>query len=318
MRELVAPLAALIAAGLAHVMLAQTALRTRVDGVRLDVLVRDGDRAVEGLSADDFEVIDGGVTQTITAASIVGELSVALLLDGSRSVARSPQRGALIRAADAVIAALSPRDQAALLTFETATAVVVPATRERDLLYRGIRTAEAAPMPRRFRETAFWDAILIAAGAAKAERGRTVVWVLSDGGDNASWTLRNWPAEARANRLQHQQFGALLRSAGVVVDVAWIPLQRSPWGWNDDIFQDPTPREPAAMTDGIDLLATRQDLPERIAARLTALRAGYVLTYVPVAGACRNGESRIQVRIKNRRSQITAPPSRRCAEDERQ
>lgn len=314
MRPLLTALMALSLAGVADAIVAQTTVRTRVEGVRLDVLVRDGDRAVEGLGASDFEVIDGGVAQKITAAAVVGELSVALLLDTSRSIARSPDRSALFRAADAVVAGLLPQDHATLLTFETATTIVVPSTREREPLYRGIRAAAAAPMPRRFRTTAFWDAILIAAGAAKAERGRTVVWVLSDGGDNGSWTLRNWPAEARANRLQHDQFGALLRSAGIVVDVAWIPLQRSVWGWDDVVLQDPTPREPAAMTDGLDLLATRQDLPERMSARLAALRAGYVLTYVPATGLCRNGESRIQVRVKDRRPQITAPRSRRCAE----
>jgi hypothetical protein len=61
--------------------------RTGVDAVRVDVLVNDGSRPVTGLAADDFELRDSGVVQTLDAVAIADvPISMMIALDVSESV----------------------------------------------------------------------------------------------------------------------------------------------------------------------------------------------------------------------------------------
>ena len=61
--------------------------RSGIDLVTVDVLVTDGTRAVTGLAADDFEVRDSGVVQTIDSISVdTVPVSMLLALDISNSV----------------------------------------------------------------------------------------------------------------------------------------------------------------------------------------------------------------------------------------
>jgi VWFA-related protein len=58
------------------------------EGVSVSVSVLQGDKSVPGLTAADFELLDNGVPQTISAVSVETQpIDVTLLLDLSRSVA---------------------------------------------------------------------------------------------------------------------------------------------------------------------------------------------------------------------------------------
>ena len=62
--------------------------RSTVEGVSVSVSVRVGDKSVSGLTAADFELLDNGVSQTISAFSVETQpIDVTLLLDLSGSVA---------------------------------------------------------------------------------------------------------------------------------------------------------------------------------------------------------------------------------------
>ena len=68
---------------------------SRIDAVRVDVLVTENGRPVQGLTPDDFEVLDNGVRQRVDLASFEQiPLNVVLALDMSASLpgpaARSP------------------------------------------------------------------------------------------------------------------------------------------------------------------------------------------------------------------------------------
>jgi VWFA-related protein len=61
--------------------------RSTVEGVSVSVSVRDGEKSVAGLTGADFELLDNGVAQTISAISVETQpIDVTLLLDLSRSV----------------------------------------------------------------------------------------------------------------------------------------------------------------------------------------------------------------------------------------
>ena len=65
--------------------------KVAVDGVRVDVLVADGRRAVRGLTAADFELRDRGVAQRIDSVSFEDvPLSLMIVLETSASVRGAP------------------------------------------------------------------------------------------------------------------------------------------------------------------------------------------------------------------------------------
>ena len=65
----------------------QTTFTSRIDAVRVDVLVTENGRPVEGLIPNDFEVLDNGVRQRVDLASFEQiPLNVVLALDMSASL----------------------------------------------------------------------------------------------------------------------------------------------------------------------------------------------------------------------------------------
>jgi VWFA-related protein len=66
----------------------QPVFRETIGGVSVSVSVYQGDKSMSGLKATDFELLDNGVPQTISAVSVETQpIDVTLLLDLSRSVA---------------------------------------------------------------------------------------------------------------------------------------------------------------------------------------------------------------------------------------
>ena len=99
---------------------------SKVEAVRVDVLVTDRDKAVLGLKPSDFELRDNGVLQQVDLVSFEQiPLNVVLALDMSDSVIGERLEN-LRGAAGAVLDGLKPEDQAGLITFSH---VVVQASR---------------------------------------------------------------------------------------------------------------------------------------------------------------------------------------------
>ena len=95
----------------------QTAFRSGVDFVQVDVSVRRRGVPVTGLSARDFRVHDSGVEQTLAEVSHeVLPVDVLLIIDLSGSV-EGPLLDSLTRAVEAVRARLRTTDRAIVITF---------------------------------------------------------------------------------------------------------------------------------------------------------------------------------------------------------
>jgi VWFA-related protein len=167
-------------------LLAQVApaasFRSRVDMVRVAAVVRDHKgRFVADLSARDFEILDGGLPQSIKdfRHDLTG-VSVAILFDVSGSM-----EGHLENAREAANHVLSwldvARDEAAIFTFDTHLDEAAPFTAGLKTLPSSLTTQ----VP--FGETSLHDAIALTARRVgqRAGRRRAVV-VLTDGTDTAS------------------------------------------------------------------------------------------------------------------------------------
>lgn len=154
---------------------------TRIDAIRLDVLVTDRDRIVRGLDASSFEVRDNGVVQDVELVSSEGlPLNVILALDTSGSVAGEPLVH-LSAAAGALLERLEPDDRAGLITFSHDVTLREGLTTDLDRVRRALAAVEPEG------ETAVIDASYVAMMVGESDVGRDLLIVFTDGVDTSSW-----------------------------------------------------------------------------------------------------------------------------------
>jgi VWFA-related protein len=294
--------------------------RSGAEGVRVDVLVLDGKNPVGGLTAADFELRDSGIVQTIDSISMEDvPLSLMLALDTSRSVEGAPLAH-LKDAVSAVIRLLGPADRAALTTFSAAVALRTPWTSDRATLEAGIAAAEASGA------TSLYDAAYAALTLRDHQPGRQLVLIFSDGDDTASWlpgsnvieiAKRNEPVvyavELAPKLVFDSTSGPLGQRTG--------PIARPDPGYRLDFhsgIQDRVENAPNAilLRRFLDELAdetggkvvnaeSSERLRETFVQVINEFRSRYLLTYTP-RGVNARGWHPIEVKLKNRRGQVTA------------
>jgi VWFA-related protein len=160
---------------------AQTTFRSRVETVRFDVLVTRDGRPVPDLTASDFEVRDNGVVQKVNLI-VERALPIDVILALDMSASLTPERlRQLKQAAVSLLDALDKDDRAALVTF---THVV---TQRQPLTFDLRRVRDALPAGEQVGGTALVDAIHAALAMVEPGERRTLLIVLSDGLDTASW-----------------------------------------------------------------------------------------------------------------------------------
>lgn len=257
----------------------QPTFSTRVEGVRVDVLVTDSSRRpLRGLTAGDFEIRDNGVPQEVDVVSF-GEISlnVGLAFDLSQSVAGARLKQ-LQAASQALTLELQPGDQSALVAFNQAVALPCPLSTNRSC----IRDALQASTPTG--ETALIDGIFAGLIVGESEVGRSLLMVFSDGLDTASF-------------LAAERVLELGRRSDVVV----YPITSK--GPRPDFLDDL-----ASLTGGrLHEVDQRSDLSATFRSILEEFRYRYLVTYTP-RGVPRSGWHTLQVRVKRAGTNIKARP----------
>ena len=249
---------------------------SRVEGVRIDVLVTQNGRPVPGLGRADFEVRDNGVAQAIDLVN-VGDVPVnaVLTLDVSDSVS-GPRLAALQRAGNALLDGLTRDDFAALVTFNRMVVRQVPLTKDIGPVRDALEQAQS------FGDTALVDASLGAMLLGDTDAGRTLIVVFSDGVDTASVTRPELVVET-AKRVN-----------AIVYAVS---------------TSDETPRflrDLAAATSGrvLDIGKTGDPGPAFLEV-LQEFRRRYLVTYTPT-GVDKAGWHKLEVRVKRSGSRVQA------------
>jgi Ca-activated chloride channel family protein len=243
----------------------------RKDIVRVDALVTDAGQVVRGLTAEDFEVFDNGVRQQVELMSADdAALDAILALDLSGSVA-GESLGHLRRAGNAVLDALGPREQAALITFSHSISLGVGLTKDRGRVRDVLESAHGSG------DTALIDASYAALVLGEADTGRALVIVFSDGLDTSSWlTAASVLDTAR-------------RASAVVYTVSVGGLPRVSFL-----------RDLSAATGGtLFEVDSTKDLDALFIRVLNEFRQRYLVSYSP-SGVSKDGWHRLDVRVKNR------------------
>jgi VWFA-related protein len=257
----------------------QPTFSSRVEGVRVDVLVTDSSRKpLRGLAPSDFVIRDNGVRQQVDVVSF-GEiaLNVGLAFDMSESVAGARLRQ-LQSASKALTAELQAADQSSLITFDHEVALRCPMSLDRACVDRALNEVEPRGL------TSLIDGTFAGMLAAESDVGRSLLMVFSDGFDTASF-----PNVERVLEMGR-------RSDVVVYPIASRDAR-------PDFLE-----ELASLTGG-QLHEVRRDeeLSKTFRAILDEFRHRYLLTYTPT-NVAKGGWHKLEVRVNRPGARVKARP----------
>ena len=255
------------------------AYSTKIESVRVDVLVTDGGKPLLGLRPADFDVLDDGVPQQVDLVSFEQiPLNVILALDMSDSVA-GERLAQLQDAGGAVLAGLTKDDQAALVTFSNFVSLASP------LSGRVADTRRALDDAYGYGATSLVDGVYAAMQVGESDAGRALLIVFSDGLDTSSWLT----ADAVLDAARRSDAVAYSAAIGEGASSSFL-------------------RELSALTGGtLYKIESTRDLRAAFVRILEEFRHRYLISYSP-RGVPQSGWHRLDVKVKNRRATIKARP----------
>jgi len=252
---------------------------SRVDTVRVDVSVRQSGKAVEGLVAADFEVLDNGVRQQVDFAALDQmPANIVLTLDMSGSVqgARLTQ---LRQAGARLVGMLGPAETASVVAFTDLVTIRSGFTAEKTSLL------SALDEPADGTDTALIDATHAALVLGASQIGRPLVIVFSDGTDTASFLSSALVLDTA-------------RRAGPVV-YAVTSIREDEGSFLNNVVR---------LTGGRRLdVASVERLSDAFAEILSESRERYLLSYTPT-GVRPGGWHEVVVHVRGRRAEVRARP----------
>lgn len=220
---------------------------------------RHGD-FVDGLTADEFTVLEDGIEQRILRFEPVRDLPIhaGIVLDTSESMIDKLE--AVERAAyhflDTVI---TPRDRAAVITFSDAPHLAVRFTNDKTVLAGGLANLDAGG------HTALFDSIIFAVHYFSGLKGKRAIIVLTDGEDSGSIYS---DAEAIA----------FARHAGVAVYIIGLDLRSS--AHESRLKMTRLARETGGETFFADQVSRGENQLDRIYGRIEQeIRFQYLIAY---------------------------------------
>ena len=255
----------------------QPTFSSKLEAVRVDVLVTDRGKVVPALTATDFEVRDNGVPQAIDLVSFQElSLNVILALDVSASVSGERLQH-LQGAGQTLLNRLATDDRSALITISHSIHLRQALTGETGR----VRQALAAVKP--VGDTALVDGTYTAMTMDPPDGGRNLLLVFSDGIDTASFLTPERVLES-ARRTDMVVYGVSTR------------------GLEDSKFLE----DLSELTGGTTLkVESTKDLSATFLKILDEFRQRYLISYSPT-GVAKDGWHRLDVRVKNRRVTVKA------------
>ena len=257
---------------------AQTAtFSSRLDAVRVDVLVTEGGTPVQGLTSADFDVLDNGVRQSVDLVSFE-ELPVNVMLALDLSSSLKGERLEHLRAAGhTLLDGLKRDDRAGLITFSRAVVTQAPLGADLTRVRAGLDRAEGS------NETALIDASYEGLMMSEADTGRSLLIVFTDGVDTASWLMADAVLET-ARRSDVVVYGVEVGARG------------------PGFLRNLTEGSGGRLLD----VGSTKDLKAAFNTILEEFRQRYLISY-SLRGTPAGGWHRLDVRVKGRRAVKARP-----------
>lgn len=268
-----------------------------IELVSVDALVMNGRLPVSGLTAEDFDLRDNGVAQSIQQIAVEGlPLRVAMSFDISTSV-EGERLEHLRAAARSIIQRLRPQDRASLSAFSHKLDRLVPLTGDRKQLLDAVGRLEAGG------GTSLRDAAFAAVALRDESVGRTLVVLFSDGVDTTSFLSE--PDVLRAA----ERSDVIIYPVGVRTTVQLGPRFDSRLATLVAQQEERNMRflkDLAAATGGRLVIAEGdKDIGAAFARALDEFNSRYVLVYTPT-GVTGQGWHRIDLKLKHKKGTVTA------------
>ena len=268
-----------------------------IELVSVDALVMNGRLPVSGLTAEDFDLRDNGVAQSIQQIAVEGlPLRVAMSFDISTSV-EGERLEHLRAAARSIIQRLRPQDRASLSAFSHKLDRLVPLTGDRKQLLDAVGRLEAGG------GTSLRDAAFAAVALRDESVGRTLVVLFSDGVDTTSFLSE--PDVLRAA----ERSDVIIYPVGVRTTVRLGPRFDSRLATLVAQQEERNMRflkDLAAATGGRLIIAEGdKDIGAAFARALDEFNSRYVLVYTPT-GVTGQGWHRIDLKLKHKKGTVTA------------
>ncbi|HEY7160149.1 MAG TPA: VWA domain-containing protein [Acidobacteriota bacterium] len=172
----------------------QTEYTESVEVELIDVYLSATDskgRIIDDLKKEDLVLKEDGIPQEIKEFSVLGtrqtdiDLVVALVIDVSNSMHEGSKEVSKMDIAKAaareIMRLLRPQDQIMLVSFDTRVKVISALTSDMTKMESAVSALQPS-----YGRTAMWDGIHAAAETMSAVEGRKIMYVCSDGLDNAS------------------------------------------------------------------------------------------------------------------------------------
>jgi Uncharacterized protein encoded in toxicity protection region of plasmid R478, contains von Willebrand factor (vWF) domain len=251
---------------------------SRIEAVRVDVLVTANGQPVQGLAPGDFEVLDNGVRQTVDLASFEQiPLNVVLALDMSASL-QGLRLGHLQAAGSTVLDGLKPGDRAALVAFSHIVSANQSLTEDLDRVRALLFQNRGEGL------TSLIDAAHTGMLIGESDAGRSLLIVFSDGVDTSSW-------------LDAESVLETARRGDVVVYGVEVGARRASF-----------PRDLTEITGGrLFSVESTGGLSAVFTKILEEFRNRYLISYSP-EGVAAGGWHRLDVRVRNRSVTVKARP----------
>jgi Ca-activated chloride channel family protein len=304
-------------------------IRSRVTLVEVQCTVSapDGTR-VRGLIRDDFRLWEDGTEQKVSAFDAASTpASIALVIDASPSIYR--ELSTMRSVAQSLSKSLEPEDEVAVVAFAGETHLLLPFSRDRNLLQAALTSPELAQVANSSQSFIYQAVYLSAVSLFSGRAGRKAIVLLTDGQDSGlglTWNPASMlPAAGASSALAFQDVARGIAARGIELYVisteprprtmtdAWLSAQR----------EQPLVTA-AARNSGIPLYTLYlAELTRQVGGELYFLRevgglaeiyhtialkleAEYTLGYYPVAGVAKPGWRKLKVEL---RQDAQVPPN---------
>lgn len=265
-----------------------------VDLQQLFVTVESGGRRQEGLTREDFTILEDGVPQTISTFE-GGDIpfSAVLLLDASASMSGDRLRTAL-DGARSFVQSMNRLDEAKVVLFSDQVRAETPFTSVPSILTLGLGDVQAGG------GTALNDALYVGLKRLEKRLGRKVLILLSDGVDVES-VLPMERVRAIARRNQAVLYWLWLRRDGETDDPAAGPLYFSAWRNAEGHQAERSQLREAVLESGgrIEPLDRIDQVRGKLDSILHELRDQYVLGYAPTSRRGSGTWHEVELRLRN-------------------
>ena len=211
-------------------------IRSRVALVEVQCTVTapDGTR-VRGLTRDDFQLWEDGDEQQIASFdAATTPASIVLVIDASPSIYR--ELGDMRGIAQSLTKSLQPEDEVAAVAFADKTHLLMPFSRDRNLLNKALTSPELAEVANSSESFIYQATYLSAVRLLSGRPGRKAIVLLTDGQDSElglSWDPASMlPRAPSDNRLTFQDVAQGIAARGIELYV--ISTEPRPRAMTDD------------------------------------------------------------------------------------